>query len=123
MSAKPGLQKVGPLTVIGLGAELEGELRTTGCVQVEGSVLGTLSCGELVVSAQAGVLGEVHAQRVDVRGTIIGLVFAGETLHVGAAGRVQGHVRYEALRVERGGRVEGSTTCADCLPTVDDELS
>jgi cytoskeletal protein CcmA (bactofilin family) len=66
----------------------------------------------VTVGKRGGVLGGVHAERLDVRGTILGLSFARRRLHVAQGGLVRGHARYAELEVERGGRIEGSSLAA-----------
>jgi cytoskeletal protein CcmA (bactofilin family) len=100
------------VTVIAAGAELEGSIRCSGVLQLEGAVLGTVTCSELWVAPKAGILGEVSAERVSLSGTVLGIVLASDALRVASSGKLCGHARYARLEVERGGRVEGTASVA-----------
>jgi cytoskeletal protein CcmA (bactofilin family) len=112
MSNTASKRERGAVTILAADAQLEGKLCARGAVRVEGAVLGTVTAPEVLVAEKAGVLGEVHAEHVTVRGTLLGLAFARDRLHVAASGVIRGHARYAALEVERGGVVEGSSTAA-----------
>jgi cytoskeletal protein CcmA (bactofilin family) len=102
-------ERAGP-TVLAAGVELEGRLHAKGAVRVEGAVFGTISAASVVVAEQGGVLGEVHAEQLSVRGALLGLAFARDRLHVAPRGLIRGHARYALLEVERGGVIDGSST-------------
>jgi cytoskeletal protein CcmA (bactofilin family) len=78
-------------TLIGRGAVIEGKVRATGRVQVDGHVDGVLEVDGQVSIGPDG--------RVTARGH----------LHVLSSGRIEGDARYETLQVDRGAVIEGRT--------------
>ena len=96
-------------TVIGKGCMIEGTVRATGFVQVDGRIDGGLfaeGC-HVAVGVSGHITGDVMAQDLAVGGSIEGNVSVLGHLHVGAHASVQGAVCYGSLTVERGGVLIG----------------
>lgn len=101
-------------TVIARDAVLEGTLKTSGPVRVDGAIAGDVRSSAAVhVGATGRVLGELRAQTLLLAGRVDGIVMVRDVLTVGSAGRVQGYVRYRALSVERGGILNCSSSQRD----------
>jgi cytoskeletal protein CcmA (bactofilin family) len=97
-------------TVIGRGAVIEGNVRTSGPVQIDGHIDGTLEVdGQVSIGPNGVVTGELAADDVVVGGRVEGRLAARTLLHVTDGGRVRGEVRYGALQVDRGGQLDGTT--------------
>lgn len=104
-------------TLIGRGATVEGTIRATGHVQVDGHVDGILDVdGQVSVGPEGRVTGELSASDVAVGGTVEGKVTARGHLHVLATGRIAGDACYETLQVDRGAVIEGRTLHGDDAP-------
>ncbi len=107
---KADLQRFsGKTSVIAAGAELVGELRFQGAVQVDGRLRGNLIAvdGLVRVSVEGQVEGEIRAPHVILDGEVIGDVYAGEHLELGARARVTGNLHYGLMEMAMGAQVEG----------------
>ncbi|WP_263147591.1 polymer-forming cytoskeletal protein [Pseudomonas sp. RIT-PI-AD] len=107
---KADLQRFsGKTSVIAAGAELVGELRFQGAVQVDGRVQGNLLASEglVRVSVEGQVEGEVRAPHVILDGEVIGDVFASEHLELGARARVRGNLHYGLMEMAMGAQIDG----------------
>ena len=97
-------------TVIGRGTVIEGTVRVSGRVQVDGQIEGTLIAeGHASVGPSGAVLGELVAHELVVGGRVEGKVSVTENLHIAPNGVCRGDVRYGSLQVDRGGVLDGST--------------
>ncbi|HZX52954.1 MAG TPA: polymer-forming cytoskeletal protein [Pseudomonas sp.] len=108
--SKTDLQRFnGKTSLIAVGAELQGNLRFQGAVQVDGKVSGNLlaSEGMVRVSVQGQVEGEVRAPHVLIDGEVIGDVHASAHLELGARARVRGNLYYGLMEMAMGAQIEG----------------
>lgn len=97
-------------TVIGRGAVIEGRVRASGRVQVDGELQGTLEVdGQVSVGPSGRVVGEVIADELSVGGSVGGKIRVRAHLHVAEGGVVKGEARYGSLQVDRGGVIDGNT--------------
>lgn len=119
MFGRKTASSAGP-TVIGAGAVIEGTVRASGPIQVDGHIDGTLHVeGQVSVGPNGAITGDVTADEVVVGGRVEGRLTARALLHVTAGGRVRGEVRYGALQIDRGGVIDGTTAqgqAAEALP-------
>ena len=100
-------------TIIGAGAVIEGIVRVSGRVQIDGRIEGTLEVeGEVSVGPKGVVDGELLGTTLVIGGKATGKITARNHLHVVSTGVVQGDVRYDTLQVDRGGLIGGNTVHA-----------
>ena len=99
----------GKTSLIAVGAELHGDLRFQGAVQVDGKVIGNLvaSEGMVRVSVQGRVEGELRAPHIVIDGEVIGDVHASGHLELGARARVRGNLYYALMEMAMGAQIEG----------------
>ena len=113
-------------TVIGRGTVIEGTVRVSGRVQVDGQIDGSLIAeGHVSVGPHGSILGEVVAHELAVGGRVEGKVSVRENLHIAPQGVCRGDVRYGSLQVDRGGVLDGSTAHGEgtnTLQTADAEM-
>jgi cytoskeletal protein CcmA (bactofilin family) len=108
--SKADLQRFsGKTSLIAVGAELQGNLRFQGAVQVDGKVKGNLltSEGLVRVSVQGQVEGEIRAPHIVIDGEVIGDVHASAHLELGARARVRGNLYYGLMEMAMGAQIEG----------------
>jgi cytoskeletal protein CcmA (bactofilin family) len=108
--AKPYLQRFsGKTSLIAAGAELVGDMRFQGAIQVDGRVTGNLLASEGLVRVSVGGLveGEVRAPHIVIDGEVTGDVFASGHLELGARSRVQGNLHYGLMEMAMGAQIEG----------------
>jgi cytoskeletal protein CcmA (bactofilin family) len=99
-------------TLIGEGTVIQGELRFTEGLRIDGEVHGdVVATGEghsiLVISEKARVLGKVKAAHVIINGSVAGPVYSDELLELQPKASIVGDVRYEVLEMHQGATIDG----------------
>ncbi len=99
-------------SLIAQGSQINGNLRFTDGLRVDGEVTGNIRANEdhaslLVISEAAVVDGEVHADHIIVNGTVKGPLYASVMLELQPKARVEGDVHYAALEMHQGALVSG----------------
>ncbi|HUG24279.1 bactofilin family protein [Piscinibacter sp.] len=99
-------------TLIGEGTVLQGELRFTEGLRIDGEIHGdVVATGEghsiLVISEKARVLGKVKAAHVIINGNVCGPVHSDELLELQPKATIVGDVRYEILEMHQGATIDG----------------
>jgi len=99
-------------TLIGEGTVIQGELRFTEGLRIDGEVQGdVVATGEshsiLVISEKARVTGKVKAAHVIVNGCVTGPIISDELLELQPKACIVGDVRYEILEMHQGATIDG----------------
>ena len=99
-------------SLIGIGTRVDGNVIFSGGLRIDGEVRGNISCesgleGTLVISEKASVEGSITVGHVVINGTVIGPVFAGESLELLPAARVTGDVEYHQIEMQQGAVIQG----------------
>jgi len=99
-------------SLIGAGARIEGNVTFTGGLRIDGEIFGNIRTengqpGTLVISEQANVQGEINVGHVVINGTVVGPVFAEESLELLPKARVTGDVVYQRIEMQQGAIVQG----------------
>lgn len=97
-------------TLIGAGSRIDGNVRFSGGLRIDGVVSGNIvseDAGTLVLSEEATVEGEIRVAHAVINGQVAGPIFASESLELQAKARVSGDVHYTTLEVHLGAVVEG----------------
>jgi len=99
-------------TLIGEGTVIQGELRFTDGLRIDGEVQGdVVATGEshsiLVISEKARVTGKVKAAHVIVNGCVTGPIISDELLELQPKASIVGDVRYEILEMHQGATIDG----------------
>lgn len=104
----PAKPAEGRRLVIGREISLNGEIASCERLIVEGRVDGTLSqCRDLSIVKGGSFKGVATVEEAEIRGSFEGTLNAKKRLIIRAGGSVVGTVRYGAIEIERGGRIEG----------------
>ncbi len=109
------------LAVISDGAVLNGFLRSTASIRLDGSFRGTIIADhELIIDPQGRVEANVKARRAVIAGVFQGEMVVLEELEIAPTGRFIGKLiqKEPVLRVDRGGRFEAESVFVDDLETV-----
>lgn len=97
-------------TLIGREVVAEGVLKSDGDVQINGQFTGQIILtGDLIIGEHAKVKAEIEAINIYVAGEVEGSVDAKEKLEILETGRVNGNVTSQALSIEPGGILKGSS--------------
>jgi cytoskeletal protein CcmA (bactofilin family) len=99
-------------SLIAGGSRIEGDIRFTEGLRVDGEVYGDIRANPeqsslLVVSEAATVQGEIHADHVIINGTVRGPVHARELLELQPKAQIEGDVSYRALEMHQGATISG----------------
>lgn len=100
-------------SLIGAGARVEGSIRFTGGLRIDGEVLGSVEAAEgassstLVLSEHARVEGAVSVAHLVTNGTVFGPVSISESLEMQSRSRIVGDVNYAMIEMHQGAVIEG----------------
>ncbi|MHC0052792.1 bactofilin family protein [Actibacterium sp. D379-3] len=101
-----------PASVLSTDLTVTGNLRTTGDIQVEGTVEGDIRAHMLTVGEGATIKGEVVADDVVVNGRVVGRV-RGLKVRLTSTARVEGDIIHKTIAIESGAHFEGSVQRQD----------
>jgi cytoskeletal protein CcmA (bactofilin family) len=100
----------GEVTIVGVGARLEGNVVSAGSLRIDGQVKGQINAdGDVTLSPQSQVEADVHAQNVSVGGRFKGNLVVKGKAHLARGGRVDGNITSKALVVEEGAIFHGQS--------------
>ncbi len=99
-------------SLIAQGSQITGNFKFSEGLRVDGSVIGNIRASEderslLVISEQASVAGEMHADHIIINGTVKGPIYANVMLELQPKARIEGDVHYAALEMHQGALVAG----------------
>ena len=99
-------------SLIAQGSCIEGNLKFTDGLRIDGEVIGEIRANEgrpsiLVISESACVTGQIYADHVIINGRVIGPVHAAELLELQPKAKIQGDVTYKALEMHQGAVIFG----------------
>ncbi len=93
-------------SIVGPDVQIEGNVKTVGELQLDGSIKGDLVCGSLVMGESGKVDGTIAAETVTVRGSVKGEIRA-KSVRLEKSAVVEGDVYHESLSVEAGAKLTG----------------
>lgn len=100
-------------TLIGAGTVVEGNIRFTGGLRIDGEVKGNIEAADgasssvLVLSEHARVEGLVAVAHLVTNGTVVGQVSVSECLEMQTRSKIVGDVDYSLIEMHQGAIVEG----------------
>ena len=89
-----------------------GNLKTSGDIQVEGTVEGDIRAHLLTVGEGATIKGEIIADDIVVNGRVVGKV-RGLKVRLTSSARVEGDIIHKTIAIESGAHFEGSVQRQD----------
>ena len=101
-----------PASTLSADLNITGNIKTSGDIQVEGTVEGDIRAHLLTVGESATIKGEVTADDVVVNGRIIGRV-RGLKVRLTSTARVEGDIIHKTIAIESGAHFEGSVQRQD----------
>ena len=108
-----GKKKQPPIkSLIAPGSCIEGNIRFTDGLRIDGEVIGDIRAAEgspsiLVISESASVTGQIFADHVIINGRVSGPVHAFELLELQPKAVIVGDVSYKALEMHQGAAISG----------------
>jgi cytoskeletal protein CcmA (bactofilin family) len=100
----------GEVTIVGVGARLEGNVVSAGHLRIDGQVKGQINAeGDVTLSPQSQVEADIRAQNVSVAGRFKGNLVVKGKAHLARGGRVDGNITSKTLVIEEGGIFHGQS--------------
>ena len=110
---KPSAPKAKPAaSVLSSDLHVTGNLKTTGDINIEGTIDGDIRAHLLTVGESATIRGEVIADDVVINGRIVGRV-RGLKVRLTSTARVEGDIIHKTIAIESGAHFEGSVQRQD----------
>ncbi len=101
-----------PASILSSDLHVTGNMKTTGDIQVEGTVEGDIRAHLLTIGETATIKGEVVADDVVINGRIVGRV-RGLKVRLTSTARVEGDIIHKTIAIESGAHFEGSVQRQD----------
>lgn len=111
-SAAPANKPKAAPSLLSSDLVVTGHMKTTGDIQIEGTVEGDIQAHLLTVGENATVKGEVIADDVVVTGRVVGRV-RGIKVRLTSTARVEGDIVHKTIAIESGAHFEGSVQRTD----------
>lgn len=103
-------QPVGFETVLGANCSLEGTLRSSANIRLDGTFTGTLEItGNVLVGETAKITADINAKNISIAGAVRGNI-SGKKVQLLRTGRVWGDIHAAALTTEEGAFIDGKIT-------------
>ena len=99
-------------SVLSSDLTIVGNVKSSGDIQVEGTVEGDVRAQMLIVGESATVKGEVMAEEVVVHGRVVGRL-RGLKVRLSASARCEGDIIHKTIAIESGAHFEGSVQRQD----------
>ena len=92
---------------IGETMQLEGDLRTSGSIDVAGLINGNIFVSEMTVAETGSIRGSIEATTIEINGHVAGKISA-DTVIVGKTAVVKGDIFFKnTLKTEEGADIDG----------------
>ncbi len=101
-----------PASTLSADLHITGNIKTSGDIQVEGTVEGDIRAHLLTIGESATIKGEVTADDVVINGRIVGRV-RGLKVRLTSTARVEGDIIHKTIAIESGAHFEGSVQRQD----------
>ncbi len=103
-SSKPA-SRVGA-SIICSDVEIKGSIKSAGALQIDGTVEGDVTSGDVTIGSTGRIIGEIKAETLRVKGKIVGSIRARKVeLETGAS--VEGDIFHAALIIQPDASFEG----------------
>ena len=106
---KNNIQETNSVNLIGSGTTIEGDIKSTGDIRIDGNLIGSLNTkGKLVIGSTGSIDGEIICQNADISGNIKGKITVTELLSLKATSKLTGDIIANKLAIEPGANFSGS---------------
>jgi len=95
-------------TILGPGTEIEGNIRTTESIRIDGKIKGEVHAETIMIGEGGVVMGDVTANHVNISGKVKGNITATVSLELLPSGHVIGDIRSNKLIISDGATFEGN---------------
>ncbi|MBE0362689.1 hypothetical protein PULV_a0230 [Pseudoalteromonas ulvae UL12] len=94
-------------SLISADVTLEGEIKSAGAIQLDGTINGQIAVNHLTIGEQGQVIGTITAEEVVIKGRVTGSVTATSVILEKSA-QVQGDIFHGTLSIATGAEVDGT---------------
>lgn len=102
-------QAASPLTIIGRGTVIQGEISSDDKMQVDGNIEGNITVKNTVIVGKTGrIKADLTATSISVHGRIDGDVVTTERVTIERSGSVEGNIRSPKLVISEGAHFKGN---------------
>jgi len=92
---------------VGETMQLEGDLRTSGAVDIAGLINGSIFVSDLIIKETGSIRGTIEASTIEVNGHVEGKISA-DTVIIGKTAVIKGDIFFKhTLRTEEGADIDG----------------
>ncbi|MBL6664330.1 MAG: polymer-forming cytoskeletal protein [Rickettsiales bacterium] len=106
LSSKPQTPKSTP-TIISRDVVMEGDIKSTGLIEIEGKFNGTINGNFIVIRESGFVDGTISAESLVVKGEVTGNINA-KSINIANKAKINGNIDYGTLSVEDGACIDGN---------------
>jgi cytoskeletal protein CcmA (bactofilin family) len=90
--------------------EIEGSLRFSGLLNIDGNLTGAIVAkGMLVTGTNATITGDIFVENLIISGTVNGNIYATGEVHLNNSAKVVGNINYHSLSIVPGAFHEGNS--------------
>ncbi len=107
------------LTIISSGVVLEGKLKCSGNIRVDGTINGDINAaGNITIGNSGKVIGEIYAKDITIGGKVEGIVKAENKIILENKSKLQGELITKILVIAAGAQFDGTSrmTSAEKIP-------
>ena len=102
------------ISLLGKGAEMNGEISFTNGLRVEGTVKGTVRSDAVLEIGPGGLVeADVHIRKISVDGEFRGVIHASDRVEIRKNGRVFGEIFSPCLIIDAGATFDGRCNMSD----------
>ena len=92
---------------IGETMQLEGDLRTSGSIDISGLINGNIFVSEMTIAETGSIRGTIEASTIEINGHVEGKITA-DTVIVGKTAVIKGDIFFKStLKTEEGADIDG----------------
>ncbi len=94
-------------TIIARDLVIEGEISSSGLIEIEGRIKGTIRGNSIILRENGFVEGQIIADYLSIRGGFDGKICA-KNIDISSKAKVMGEIEYNSLSVEDGCSIDGN---------------
>lgn len=96
------------INLVGLGTEINGDIKSSGDLRIDGTLVGNLNVkGKVVVGETGKIKGELVCKNSDISGVVEGKITVEELLSIKSSARINGDITVGKLAIEPGCKFTG----------------
>jgi cytoskeletal protein CcmA (bactofilin family) len=107
------------VNLLGAGTTIEGDIKSTGDIRIDGTLIGSINTkGKVVIGQTGSIDGEIICQNADVSGSIKGKITVHELLSLKSTSKLSGDIITNKLAIEPGANFSGSCSMGGVIKDI-----